>query len=192
MLGGLPGFVGQLDLHQHSYDQNVAERLVARGEDYVELLEVLCMRCEAVSTTSPESRQTTEDLWTLLTLVQRKLAPYIDVISTTPNVDIHLSLNGSLASTVGSIQARGRPKMFVSKVQLESLFELGFTYAKVAKMLCISERTLQRRRSELGFPVGRAMLYSQMTDEELDETVSSVLQVLSQNDCICNRMDVNQ
>ena len=88
-----------------------------------------------------------------------KLVPYVDVISTTHNADIHLSLNGSLASTVGSIQGRGRPKMFVSKVQLESLFELGFTYAKVAKMLCISERTLQRRRSELGFPVGRAMLY---------------------------------
>ena len=57
--------------------------------------------------------------------------------------------------------------MFVSKEQLESLFELGFTYAKVAKMLCMSERTLQRRRSELGLPIGQSLLYSQLSDEEL-------------------------
>ena len=67
--------------------------------------------------------------------------------------------------------------MFVSRAQLESLFELGFTYAKVAKMLSISERTLQRRRSELGLPVGQSLLYSPLSDEDLDEVVSSVLQV---------------
>ena len=58
-----------------------------------------------------------------------------------------------------------------------SWFELGFMYAKVAKMLCMSERTLQHRRSELGLPVRESLLYSQLSDEDLDEVVSSVLQV---------------
>ena len=68
----------------------------------------------------------------------------------------------------------GRTKMFVSRAQLESLFELRFTCAKVAKMLCMSEQT-QCRCSELGLPIGQWLLYSQLS--ELDEVVSNVLQV---------------
>ena len=67
--------------------------------------------------------------------------------------------------------------MFVSRALLESLFELGFTCAKVAKMLCMSERTLQHWCSELGLPIGQWLLYSQLSDEELDEVVSNILQV---------------
>ena len=83
--------------------------------------------------------------------------------------DIQSSLNGSLASSVSIVlptarRGPGRPKMFVSRAQLESLFELGFTCAKVAKMLCMSERTLQRQRSELGLPIGQWLLYSQLND----------------------------
>ena len=44
-------------------------------------------------------------------------------------------------------------------------------------MLCMSEQTLQRRRSELGLPVRESLLYSQLSDEDLDEVVSSILQV---------------
>lgn len=178
-LEGLPGFVGQLDLHQHSYDTNIAERLVIRGEEYLELLQVLYMRSEQVL----DSQETIEDLWLLFGMVQRKLTPYVDLLGSDQRDDIQSSLNGSLASSVSNVlpttmrRGPGRPKMFVSRAQLESLFELGFTYAKVAKMLCMSERTLQRRRSELGFPIGQSLLYSQLSDEELDEVVSSVLQV---------------
>ena len=177
-LGGLPSFVGQLDLHQHSYDPNIAERLVIRGEEYLELLQVLYMRCEQAM----DSQEAVEDLWTLFNMVQRKLTPYIDLLNSNQRDDIPSILNGSLASSVSTVllparSGPGRPKMFVSRAQLESLFELGFTYAKVAKMLCMSERTLQRRRSELGLPVGQSLLYSPLSDEDLDEVVSSVLQV---------------
>ena len=176
-LEDLPGFVGQLDLHQHSYDANIAERLAIRGEEYLELLQVLYIRCDQMM----DSQETIEDLWTLFGTEQRKLTLYVDLLGTNQGDDIQSSLNGSLASSVSIVlptrRGPGRPKMFVSKEQLESLFELGFTYAKVAKMLCMSERTLQRRRSELGLPIGQSLLYSQLSDEELDEVVSSVLQV---------------
>ena len=177
-LEGLPGFVGQLDLHQHSYDTNTAERLVIRGEEYLELLQVLYMRCEQAM----DSQETIEDLWTLFGMVQGKLIPYVDLLgSNRGRDDVQSSLNGSLTSSVFRIvlptRSPGRLKMFVSRAQLESLFELGFTYAKVAKMLCMSERTLQRRRSELGLPIGQSLLYSQLDDEELDEVVSNILQV---------------
>ena len=83
-LEGLPGFVGQLDLHQHSYDTNVAERLVIRGEEYLELLQVLYMRCEQVM----DSQQTSEDLWMLFGMVQRKVTPYVDLLGSNPRDDI--------------------------------------------------------------------------------------------------------
>ena len=71
----------------------------------------------------------------------------------------------------------GRPSFFISRSQLEAFMELGFSNSTIARMLCISERTLQRRRAELGLPVGRSMLYSSISDEELDEIVSDIMQV---------------
>ena len=177
-LTGLPSYVSQLDLHQHSCDKNLAERLIIRGEEYLEVLEVLCMRCERAQCLAEDNNQTVKDLYTLINIVQLKVAPYIEIVNSNQTTDAHSCVNGSLASMVASVRSgRGRPKIFVSKDQLESLFELGFTYVKVAKMLCISERTLQRRRSELGLPVGRSLLYSQLSDQELDDVVSDVLQV---------------
>ena len=86
-LEGLPGFVGQLDLHQHSYDANIAERLVNS-----------CI----------------EDLWTLFGTVQRKLTPYVDLLGINQRDDIQSSLNGSLASSVSIVlptrRGPGKPK----------------------------------------------------------------------------------
>ena len=49
--------------------------------------------------------------------------------------------------------------------------EQGFSNSTIARMLCISERTLQRRHAELGLPVGRSMLYSSISNKELDDIV---------------------
>ena len=48
-------------------------------------------------------------------------------------------------------------------------------YEKMARLLHISTRTLQRRRQEYGLPIGRN--YTDITDDELDATIRSVLQV---------------
>ena len=183
VLSDLPGFVGQLDLHKRSNDLNIAERLFARGEDYIALLNVVRRRLEHCS----EFSDIVDDLWSLLEVVQFKLAPYAELIHTSQRFSsARNQLVGSLAPTVdgaavlqGNLHHRGpgRPKIFVSRDQIESLFELGFTYAKVAKLLSMSERTLQRRRVELGLPVGRALLYSPLSERELDDTVASILQV---------------
>lgn len=121
---------------------------------------MLYMRCKQ----EMDSQEAIKDLWTLFSLVQRKLTPYTDLLSANQRDDIPSTSNGSLASIVSTVlparSGPGRPKMFVSRTQLESLFELGFTYAKVAKMLCMSERTLQRRRSELGLPVSQSFIRS--------------------------------
>ena len=180
VLENLPTFVGQLDLHKRSNDLNLAERLLARGEEYIEFLNIVRHRFEQDETFS----EVVHDLWSLLEVVQLKLAPYIEVISSSQIIDADIPPVSSIASTADGVrpghanhQRPGRPKIFISRSQIESLFELGFTYARIAKMLSISERTLQRRRTELGLPVGRSMLYSPLSDQELDHVIASVLQV---------------
>ena len=56
-LTGLPSYVSQLDLHQHSCDKNLAERLIIRGEEYLEVLEVLCMRRERAQCLADDNNQ---------------------------------------------------------------------------------------------------------------------------------------
>lgn len=181
VLESLPGFVGQLDLHKRSNDVNLAERLLARGEEYLELLNVLRNRFELDETFD----DVVSDLWCLLEVVQRKLSPYVEIIASSSRVDADFLPISSIASTADGVrpghlvnrQRQGRPKIFISRTQIESLFELGFTFARMAKMLSISERTLQRRRTELGLPVGRSLLYSPLSDQELDRVIESVFQV---------------
>ncbi|XP_044167224.1 uncharacterized protein LOC122951270 isoform X2 [Acropora millepora] len=70
----------------------------------------------------------------------------------------------------------GRPRLAVSREQLEALQECGFRWSDIGRMLCLSSSTLRRRRHELGMPVeGRE--FSQLSDTELDDLIRQVLQV---------------
>ena len=64
---------------------------------------------------------------------------------------------------------RGRPFLFVTKDQIETLMEFGYTYTKIAGMFGVSERTLLRRRIELGLPIGRN--YTAISDNDLDDSI---------------------
>lgn len=70
----------------------------------------------------------------------------------------------------------GRPPFLISKAQIETLTELGYSYAKIARMFGVSERTLRRRREEFGLPIGQS--YTEISDAELDAVVQSVYQVM--------------
>ena len=70
----------------------------------------------------------------------------------------------------------GRPRMFVTREQLETLHEqCHLHWSDIARSLGISERTIRRRRHEFGMPVeGRQ--FSIITDSQLDEFVARILQ----------------
>ena len=57
----------------------------------------------------------------------------------------------------------------------EALMELGFSYAAMAHMLSVSPRMLRRHPKEYGLSVGRH--YSGISDNDLNEVVSIILQV---------------
>lgn len=83
---------------------------------------------------------------------------------------------------------RGRPAYIISKVQLETLVELGFNYHTIARILGVSERTILRRRVEFGLPVGYT--FTDITDDDLDNVVRGILQVCEMvartNVCVYN------
>ena len=69
----------------------------------------------------------------------------------------------------------GRPRFFIPRQQLEGLRSLHFSWQKIALMLGVSERTVRRRRSELGMTVGQVLNYSEINDDELDVFVQHIL-----------------
>ena len=70
----------------------------------------------------------------------------------------------------------GRPRIFVTREQLETLHEqCHLHWSDIAHSLGISERTIRRRRHEFGMPVeGRQ--FSIITDSQLDQFVARILQ----------------
>ncbi len=70
----------------------------------------------------------------------------------------------------------GRPRMLVTREQLETLYEqCHLHWSDIAHSLGISERTIRRRRHQFGMPVeGRE--FSTITDSQLDELVAGILQ----------------
>ena len=60
----------------------------------------------------------------------------------------------------------GRPRVHVAREQLQSLNEdAGFTWSEISRTLGISERTLRRRRHELGMRV-EGKEFSSLSDSE--------------------------
>lgn len=69
----------------------------------------------------------------------------------------------------------GRPPYLINKPQIEALIDAGFSYATIARMFGVSERTILRRRLEYGLQIGRS--YTNLSDSNLDEIVRTIVQV---------------
>ena len=69
----------------------------------------------------------------------------------------------------------GRPKLHITREQLHTLnIDAGFSWSEISRMLGISERTLRRRRHELGMAV-EGKEFSSLSDNELDDIIRQVL-----------------
>lgn len=67
----------------------------------------------------------------------------------------------------------GRPSYFVSDDQLVNLLQIGFSVPRIAKMLCVSVRTVRRRMEDLDVRV--ADFYSCIHDHVLDSIITNIL-----------------
>ena len=71
-----------------------------------------------------------------------------------------------------TVVARGRPRILLSREQIEHLLDLGLTTVAIARVIGISRSTLARRMKEMGLLVSNK--YSCISDEELDDLVRNI------------------
>ena len=62
--------------------------------------------------------------------------------------------------------------MKYTREELEGLKDLGFTWKEIAKILCVSERTLRTKRHELEI----TDKYAGIRDNELDDFIQEILE----------------
>ena len=77
----------------------------------------------------------------------------------------------------------GRPCFLIPEEQLEGLRSLYFSWTKIAEILGVSEKTIRRRRHELGMAVGYYSSYSDISDDELDVFVGHIIDLSPQMIC---------
>ena len=68
----------------------------------------------------------------------------------------------------------GRPKFEVTEEILRFLLDKRFTVKDTATLLGVSKRTVERRMNEFGLRIGN--YYSDINDNDLEETVRSIVQ----------------
>ena len=66
----------------------------------------------------------------------------------------------------------GRPRLHIPKEQIELFIDYGFKATDIAKMLCISVKTVHRRLQEYNLSIKNS--YSDFSDEELDNVVVEI------------------
>ena len=69
--------------------------------------------------------------------------------------------------------SKGRPKIYISRNQLEYFLEKGFKGSDIARILSVSNKTIYRRLQEFGLPVRAS--YSDISEAELDAIILDTL-----------------
>ena len=103
----------------------------------------------------------------LLTSMEQQLAKVTLVTDTLPVRNATEVVN--VCQTMPS--SGGRPAFDISKDQIEVLRSTGMNWKAISNFLCVSERTLKRRREEYGIQP----TFSKISDEDLDEQVRQIL-----------------
>ena len=159
----------QLDRHRSTDNIGLAEQLLIRAEDCQSVLRAVLGRVTPIAA----GNQLVQDIELLLSV----LGDHCNHISewTLRQDSEHPRLAGGMCPVTQPCYARqGRPQYDI-KEDLESLLELGFNFRQIAEIFGVSERTIRWRRMFFGLPVGNN--YSTISDDDLDFTISNILQV---------------
>ena len=85
--------------------------------------------------------------------------------------------NAGIQSSVSGNVLPGRPYIDICPKQVQHLWEMGFKWSAIAKMLGVSERTLRNRRQELSFNLQCNLEYSTISDDDLDTQLMAIMEV---------------
>lgn len=166
----LLGLSSQLHRHYNTDDLNLAENLLFRAEDCISVLRVILGR---VSENNHTPQEIIGDIEYIIGEFQRLCSHYGEwTLQMQPDPSNFLNRHPSCQRTGHP----GRPSYHICKEDLESLLELGFNFHQMSMILGVSERTIRRRRELFGLGVGNN--FTEISNEELDDIISNILQVI--------------
>ena len=94
--------------------------------------------------------------------------------------DIH-EVDNFLSNKINELERRfdmigtckqGSPRYEIHREELEGIRDLGFTWKKIAEILCVSEGTLRTKRHELEI----TDIYTRIRDNELDDFIEEIFE----------------
>ena len=102
----------------------------------------------------------------LISAMENELTKLSEVVERVPAENLPI-VPSTLPST------GGRPACHITKAQTEQLRDTGMNWRAISTFLGISEKTLQRRRTEFGIHES----FSNISDTDLDRQVTEILQL---------------
>ena len=174
----LPNKIEQARRQLFSGNLNAVEFWHRRIADYINVLNVLCRRFEE----SQCDREFINSFNNLLAEIHSIYGRLEAVILT--NADQYNDGVGvfRFPNNIPVEVTWGRPKLQITRVELERLFDIYKSWKEVASFLGVCERTIQRRRIELGMPTssrsGPRSTYSNISEDNLCQVIREILNIL--------------
>ena len=162
VLGQIASFHQQCETQNTNLDD--LENAVDRMTEICTTFDVLC---QSVPTNSATHNSVT-GLTTCLDAIRTNLCARLDALNT------ESACSFQYQCPVSRRGEKGRPRFQVMKDQLEFLRSKHFSWARIANLLGISERTLRRRRDEVGVETEG---FTEISEENLTTVVQSVKSV---------------
>ena len=158
------------------------EFLSRRAEQYEETLRLMYQR---VTETRPDEEALRSDIEKLINALRRIMerleSLYCDNNEESEYEDSVAGLNAGISSRTQSGLV-GRPDFEISVPQIQVLRDgVCFRWTDIARILCVSSRTLHRRHQELGMSVGHDSNFRQNSDASLNDVVKEILTTSAQS-----------
>jgi hypothetical protein len=174
-ISDLPNKIEQAKRQLCSGNLNALEFWHRRIGDFLNVLNVLWQRFEE----SQSDGELIASLNSLAAEIHDVYARFEGVISTHADIS-----NGRVAypNYLPSEGTLGRPKLQITKEELQHYFDIYKSWKEVASSLDVSERTLQRRRTELAMSTsgrsGPRGTYSDISEDDLCTVIREILSIL--------------
>ena len=161
-------FIGNVNLLEHWY---------YRLGDWINLINILRRQFEE-SESPEEIIESLASCGIHLRIIQQNFDDALTENEYVGNLGVRVTCPNEPAGS----DVQGRPRKHVIKEDIESLFRIHRNWKLVANVLGVSEKTLQRRRRELGLQVadraGPRVTYTAISQEALCQVVQEVLTIL--------------
>ena len=161
VLLGLPNLGHECQSHMFTEDVNLCEAYAGRLEDVISFIRVISRTFPAVS----------EHVTAAESILTNYLSHFQDRIHF---LEGPFTISGRFRCPRLVDGSVGRPRFEIPERILWAMRSIGFRWVSIAKMLMVSERTLRRRRIELGWIFG-GNEFSDISNNDLDDLVRNIV-----------------